>query len=271
MTHEIETLNADLTERGRFLSLAALFEDEFSLDWLEELTRARASTVLSVLEEAVEKGWLARKRSAVYCYTDEAHREEQAGSLIPEERKKMHREIARILIRELPDEDRSVLQVAQHLLRVSVDWEGCQWLVRAGKIFAEALSAQKAIACFTHVLIGLSQKRGDAEDRLFIETAMEHSNIFAGRSEFGRSIAFLIEAQVRAKKLQDTYHEILLEMHLAKYERLGSQFNRALKRFERAFAKAEALWRRQTAFGCHCVSHIFLILAGTVQGCDRRV
>jgi hypothetical protein len=60
---------------------------------------------------------------------------------------------------------------------------------------------------------------------------MEHSNIFAGRSKIDRIMAFLLEAQQRAKRHRDKRYEILLEMHLAKYERLGSEFNRALGRF----------------------------------------
>jgi formate hydrogenlyase transcriptional activator len=222
------------------LSLAALFEDEFSLDWLEELTGARASIVLSVLEGAAEKGLLSRRRPAVYCFADKVRRKELADRIVSGECERRHREIADILIRELPDADRSVLQVSQHLLRVPVDWRGCQWLVRAGRIFVESLSAEKATACFTHVLTGLSGKRGDGEDRLFIETAMALSNVFAGRKDMDRSVTFLLEARQRARRLHDKCYEILLEMHLAKFERLRSEFNQALGRFERAFAKAEA-------------------------------
>lgn len=36
--------------------LAAMFENEFSLDWLEELTDMKASRILSTLEEGVQNG-----------------------------------------------------------------------------------------------------------------------------------------------------------------------------------------------------------------------
>ena len=101
--------------------------------------------------------------------------------------------------------------------------------------------ADKAITCFSKVLNELSSQRGDNEDWLFIKAAIEHSNIFAARSDTETSLSFLKEARERARRLHKKSYELLLEMHIAKYERLGSEFNNALGRFEHALSQVEQM------------------------------
>ena len=228
-------------EKKLLLCLAAMFETEFSLDWLEELTGMKASQILSVLEEEVHHGLLARKKPAVYLFRDNGQREEWLGRLSQDERVRYHRSMADILIRELPDDNSKALEIAQHLLHVSNDWKECQWLVRAGEIYARSFSAEKAIACLSKVLNELSDQRGDNEDWLFIKAAIEHSNIFAARSNTEASLSFLKEARERARRLHKKSYELLLEMHIAKYERLSSEFNNALGRFEHALSQVEQM------------------------------
>jgi formate hydrogenlyase transcriptional activator len=228
-------------EKKLLLCLAAMFESEFSLDWLEELTGMKASQILSVLEEEVKHGLLTRKKPAVYLFKSSGQREEWLGRLSQNERERYHRSMADILIRELPDDNSKALEIAQHLLHVPNDWKECQWLVRAGEIYARSFSADKAITCFTKVLNELSGQRGDNEDWLFIKAAIEHSNIFAARSDTEASLSFLKEARERARRLHKKSYELLLEMHIAKYERLGSEFNNALGRFEHALSQVEQM------------------------------
>ena len=70
MQAESDNSGPSSRDRDILLSLAAMFEVEFSLDWLEELTGMKASLILSVLEEEVQKGALARKRPAIYLLDD---------------------------------------------------------------------------------------------------------------------------------------------------------------------------------------------------------
>jgi formate hydrogenlyase transcriptional activator len=228
-------------EKKLLLCLAALFESDFSLDWLEELTGMKASRILSVLEEEVQHGLLIRKKPAVYFFKNNAQREGWLRRLDHAERERYHRRMADLLIRELPDDNCKALEIAQHLLHGSNDWKECQWLVRAGEIYAGLFNAPKAIACFEKVLNELSGQRGDNEDWLFIKAAIEHSNIFAARSDTEASLSFLKEARERARRLHKKSYELLLEMHIAKYERLGSEFNNALGRFEKAFSQVEQM------------------------------
>ncbi len=73
--------------------------------------------------------------------------------------------------------------------------------MRAGEIYTRSFIADKAIACFAKVLTELSGRQGENEDWLFIKAAIEHSNIFAARSDTEKSLLFLKEASERAKRL----------------------------------------------------------------------
>ncbi len=226
-------------EKTFLFCLAAMFENEFSIDWLEELTGMKASQILSILEEGVQLGLVVRKKPAMYFFKNNGSRHEWLKKLEREEQKKYHRSIADILIRELPDDNSKALEIAGHLLHVAEDWKECQWLVRAGEIYARSFIADKAITCFSKVLRVLSDHSGENEDWLFIKAAIEHSNIFAARSDTEASLLFLREARERARRLHKKSYVLLLEMHIAKYERLGSEFSGALKRFEAALSQAE--------------------------------
>jgi formate hydrogenlyase transcriptional activator len=230
-----------LSDQNFILNFSALFEGEFSLDWLVELTGMKPSSILSLLEQEVQNGLFTRVKPAVYLFKNREQRQKRIDRLSPEEKERYHRNMAAIFIRELSDDDYKALEIAQHLLCVSNDWKGCQWLMRAGEIHARSLCAAKAIACFTHILEQLSDQRGDNEDRLFIKAAIGYSNVYIGRVNMAKSLSFLQEASERAKRWRNQSYELLLEMHIAKFERLGSEFNNAIKRFENAFSMVEII------------------------------
>jgi formate hydrogenlyase transcriptional activator len=241
MQNETNSVSASSREEDFLLSLAAMFKGEFSLDWLEELARMKASRILSLLEQEVQSGLLTRIKPAVYVFKNSKQREEQFNHLSLEEKERYHRTMSTIFIRDLHDDDSKALEIAEYLLCISNDLNECQWLIRAGEIYAQLLRTDKAIACFTHVLTQLSNQRGESEDRIFIKAAIGYSNVYGGRVNMEQCLSFLHEASERAKYLHNQSYELLLEMHIAKYERLGSQLNRAMERFEQAFSQVERL------------------------------
>ena len=155
------------------LALAAMFEVEFSIDWLEELTGMKASAILSVLEDEAQKGTLIRKKPAIYLFNHAQKRQELIGALSDDEKDRYRRSIAAILVRELPDDDAKALEIASHLLAVSNGWQGCQWLVRAAEVYMESFRTEDATRCFENVLADLSDQRGEEEDWLFVKAAIE--------------------------------------------------------------------------------------------------
>ena len=240
MQNETDYAASFLGDRDHLLSLAAMFEREFSIDWVEELTGMKASSILSILEEEVQNGVFVRKRPAIYLLDNRQKRQELLGALVDGERDQYRRIIADILIRELPEDDSKALEIARHFLHTSNDWKGCQWLVRAGEIYIESFRNQEAIDCFEKVLADLTDQRGDNEDWLFVKAAIAYSNITTGRGNTGETLSLLLDAKGRAKTLKQSY-EVPLEMHIAKHEWLSSYHEKALKRFERAFSQVNAL------------------------------
>jgi formate hydrogenlyase transcriptional activator len=240
-----ENNNGFTPSEAHILTLCALFEDEFSLDWIEELSLMKASAILAVLESAVEMKWLIRKKPAFYLFYDSEQKQKLLEGMSGNEKSQYNGHIADILLRDLPDSDRKLELVATHLLYTSFDWSGFDWLMRAGKHYAKTLQADLAITCFDRILTDLSARHAERDNQLFIEAALEHSNVFAGRSDVKKSMSYLIEAKERVKSLHFKPYEILLEMHIAKYERLSARFNLGLKRFERAFKEAEEYGDRE--------------------------
>jgi formate hydrogenlyase transcriptional activator len=251
-----------LQQKNKLLPLIALFDGEFSLDWLVELTGMKASLILSVMEEEVQKQVLVKKEPAVYIFKNIRKRDEWHHELSDDEKTRYHRSIATILVRELPDDDSKALSIANHLLQVSNDWRGCQWLVRAGDIYMSAFSADRAIDCFERVLNDLSGQRGNNEDWLFVRAAIGHSNAALGRTDASKSISRLRDAGKRAKRLKKPSYEALIEMHIAKYEQIGSFLDTALRRFERALSRMEKFDDPDLAAATTSFSAYFLFWQG---------
>ena len=65
MKKDAEPNHSFIEEKELLLSLASMFEGEFSLDWLVELTGMKASIILAILEEATKDGLFTRNRPGI--------------------------------------------------------------------------------------------------------------------------------------------------------------------------------------------------------------
>ena len=74
------------SERMLVLGLTAMFEGEFSLDWIEELSGLKASVILTILEEATLEELLKRQQPAIYIFKKEPERQDLIASLTEAER-----------------------------------------------------------------------------------------------------------------------------------------------------------------------------------------
>jgi transcriptional regulator with GAF, ATPase, and Fis domain/tetratricopeptide (TPR) repeat protein len=243
MNNELKESHKDqwYQQKSSVLHLAALFDGQFSLDWLEELTGLKASVVLSALDEQVQQQALIQVKPAVYRFKDEKKRQEHLQDISDAEREKYHRSIAEVLMDELPDDDAKAIEISRHLLCIPNNPIGGEWLLRAGRIYVDSFAAERAIACFEKVLKDFSDQRGLDADRLFVAAAIAHSGTSISRSSTQTSMARLLEARERASGLNDPSCEIMLEMHIAKHERVLSGMNSALVHFEKAFSRVRTL------------------------------
>ena len=224
-----------------FLSTAALFEGEFSIDWIEELTNSRASRVLGAMEKGVQKGWIERKDPCNFYFKD--HREQQRLQtyLSREEKESMRRKILQLLLKELPERGKNAIAFTPYLFGTTNDLEGCRLLIEAGDIHRKSFHINEAFQCYKKVLDDLLNRSGEGLDPLFIDAAIKISKISSARHDTEKILFFLRCAIKRAIKLNKAGSLSLLKMHLAKNEWLLSRHKKAMRHFEEGASIAARL------------------------------
>ena len=83
----MEASHSSLDQNGHLLALTSLFEGDFSIDWIVQITEEKISQILYVLEEGTKQRWLTKKGPGTFCFID---LEKQQGLLI------MHGRIGKI-------------------------------------------------------------------------------------------------------------------------------------------------------------------------------
>jgi formate hydrogenlyase transcriptional activator len=257
-SHTIQTITPGAS---RVMAVAALFEEQFSIDWLEDLTGLRATPLLTILENAAEQQILTRKEPGIYAFSGSQKRTAWLAPLEKGERERYYRSIVRTLVREPGDEAEKATRLSPYLRHISNDAEGCRWLIRAGKIHA-ASSTELAIDCFTKAAGDLGPMEGEAEDILFVTAVLEYSNAATLRSDTLKTLSLLDQARARAKRVGNREMILLTEMHVAKHEWLRSHDTRAVKKFQAALAEAEKIGNPELLAATTDLKNYFLFWQG---------
>ena len=109
----------------RLLSLIAVFESDFSIDWLAGLTSYKITGILTILEDGVQNGWLGSREPGIYYLKDVKKRKKWIDLLNQREKNELHRKIADLFLAELPDDESKAIQLSYHLLLIQCDIEKC--------------------------------------------------------------------------------------------------------------------------------------------------
>ena len=251
------------------LALSALFEGEFSIDWIEELTGDRASQILSALEKGVKYGSLTKKKAGIFCFSDPKEKVEWLKYLSPEDRDSRHREIVNLLLSMLADDENKAKVVAHHLLQIQNEGADCRWLVKAGDAHRKCYCADKALQCYAKALEDLSSLDKEDEDSLFVETAIKYSRLSTARENTASVLSLLEEAKKRAKKLRNLGFEARLEMHIAKNKWFLSKFNSSLEHLRRGQTIAKKLEDPELSYWTNNFNTIFLYWQGRFRDAVR--
>ena len=256
--------NFPLTNLDSCVTLAALFEGDFSIDWIVELSEMKPSQVLSCLEKGTHEGLLAGRGPGVYCFSNLQERQKLRANLngTPDQQAEMHKKIAKLLLRELPDEKNKAQAVSMHLLHVSNDLETLRWLLQAADSFRQSFRFEDALTCYTKVLKEISNREEEPYDFPFIETVIGYSEITLPRNTPKILIPLLEEAMVRAKKLNSQPHQALLKMHMAKNEWYLSHHSVALTHFKQGWSMAKELGNPKLDRSAAAFSTFFLYWQG---------
>ena len=241
MDGRADSLNPHFNEYPWLLSLTSLFQGDFSIHWIEELTEKKASWILIALQEEIKDGYLIRKEPGIFCFANSSEQQKLQNLLPPHQKEQLHRKIANILMRELPEDNSKAQAVAHHILCITNDEKGCRLLVRAGDIFFSTFRIEEALRCYTKALHDLSSYSGEVSDNLFAKTAIKYSKISTARHNTNKVLSVLNEAMERAKRCNNKSSLALLEMHIAKNEWLRYRYSSALRHFERGWSLAKEM------------------------------
>ena len=221
------------------LTLACLFEGPFSIDWLMELTDMKPSQILAEADEGIQHQWLTQTGPGRFTFTDPKKRKALQGTLSFEQKKDLHRRIADIFLKELPEGNVEARTLAEHLLHITNDETGCRWLLQASRAYLKNFQREKALACYTKIHRDLSGQEGKEADDLFIQTAVKYSKISTGKQDTTKVIDILEEALKRARSGKDLAAQALTQMHLAKNHWLQDRYEKAQNLFQTGWAKAQ--------------------------------
>lgn len=221
-------------DESQLITVASLFSDYFSIDWIQELTGRKATEVLACCEKAAGHGILRRCDIGSFSFDGEKTRLDFQGRLPVSEQENLNRKIASLLIKDLPDSNFKALNLAPHFLAISNNLEGCFWLFQAGKKFSSDFSTEKALACYRKIIDDLAGVHQQDADELFCDAAIEFAKLNTARGDVKTVTSILEEAMFRARTLQNRRYQSMIDMYFAKNKWLQSQYKSAQNHFESA-------------------------------------
>jgi transcriptional regulator with GAF, ATPase, and Fis domain len=227
--------------RQKLLATASLFDGDFTVDWLVELTGFKAHRILAELQEEVDLKTILSPRLGIYSFRGSARQAEWRKAMSAEDEVELHGRIAVLLKGDLPEDDLKWGRLSHHLLKIGNDVEGCGFLIRAGDVHRKAFRWEQAFQCYHKVLVDLQEQAGEEADRLFMETAVKYSKISTARHDTVQVLSILGQALKRAEKRKNRSYQALLEMHIAKNEWLRTNYDHALAHFEKGWSLVKEL------------------------------
>jgi len=226
-------------KQSSVLGLAALFNGDFSIDWLIELSGLKASQVLISLRNGVETGEIVEKDSGLFGFKDEANRLEMRTIFPEQQRNDLLQQTIHILMKEELGDLNILGTLSKHLIETDNDLDGCLWLIRAGDVYIREMDSPHGIACYTKAIDDLRRMKGPDANRIFIDTAIKFQNQVAARNDSEWATKVLQDALVLAEKSNDKPLQALLRIHLATNLWLRGEAKSSLQHFNKGWKLAQ--------------------------------
>ena len=223
-------------EEVRILSISAIFNDYFSIDWVHDLAKVKASKIIEALEKSVEKKVLKKISFGTFAFNNNKIRQELLASFSVEELESLHEKAAAILLQDLPYSDKRAMKISGHLKKIANSIEGCRLLAEAGDNFLKEHDYYNSLTCYGKVLKDLKDIFSEDSDTLFVDTAVKYSKISTAALAPKEVLKILNVAMQRAASSKNTEYQALLEMQIAKNEWLQSNYKTSLRHFDRGWS-----------------------------------
>lgn len=240
--------NIPVDDKHNLLTIASLFEEGFSIDWILELTGIKASTCLMVVDRAIETGILSKSGSGIYCFIDQDLRKKLKTTLPSHQVDDLQHNIVKLYLQETPNDNTITHQIADYFLHTSNELEGYQWLFKAGLFYKRKFKRNRARCCFEKITKDLKRFQSEEADMLFVKAAIEYSKSVDYSEQVKNAYPALKEALIRAKKMEDLVSRATIEMHLSNVNWFRGQQTKSYRHYERACALAISIkdqnWQR---------------------------
>ena len=223
-------------EEIRILSISAIFDDYFSIDWIHDLARVKASKIIEALEKSVEKKVLKKISFGNYAFNNNTIKQELLASFSIEELGELHEKASAILLQDLPYSDKRAIKISGHLKKIVNSIEGCRLLAEAGDNFLKEHDYYSALTCYGKVLEDLKDLFSEDSDTLFVDTAVKYSKISTAALAPKEVLKILNVAMQRTNSHKNLEYRALLEMQIAKNEWLRSNYKTSLRHFDRGWS-----------------------------------
>lgn len=228
-------------EDRQLLGVASLFHGTFSIDWIQDLTGKKASQVLKSFESAVQHGIAKHEGIGLFSFVNSQTAQSFHAYLTSDEEKTYNRNIVGMLIRELPDSPQKAVTIAPYLLHIFNSIETCRWLMNAAYQYRLKFQIEHALTCFVKILDDLSDQHEEDADCLFCDAAIEYAKLNTAGNDVKKVVSLLKNAMIRAKRLNNTRYQSLIDMNIAKNKWLQSQYKSALAHYEHSLILAREL------------------------------
>ncbi|MBT3224961.1 MAG: sigma 54-interacting transcriptional regulator [Deltaproteobacteria bacterium] len=248
----------------RILALAALFNSEFSINWLQALSGEKPQCILEALDLGLKETWLESDRPGFYRFTDIQQQAGLIDSLPSQEREELHLRIADILQQETLNNPEVERILAQSLLNIKNDVDGCRQLLTEGKIVRGGRSGQAydALIYYDKAIEDLGQLEGAEADWLLLDATLEFAQIAVSEADSSKAIAYINEALQRADSRGFDPYRALLKMYLGRHEFILSEFESAMEHFEEGWEMARQIKDEPMKQAANLLAVFFLFYQG---------
>ncbi len=252
----------EMDAHQRILSLAALFDGEFSIDWLQELSGDKPLLILEALDLDNKKKWLQSERPGFYIFIDPQRQIDLKTFLPAEKMEGFLCKITEILLNEAPEGPEKNRILAKSLLKIDNDVIGCRRLLAEGTIMRKQYRLHEALGYYNKAIEDLGRLKGKEADRLLLEATIEYSKVSMTETDSTLAVSTIRKALKRAKARDLIPYRALLKMHLAKHEWLRSDLESAMINFEEGSALAGEIDDERFQRSIHLLSAFFAFWLG---------
>ncbi|WDP84338.1 MAG: hypothetical protein HUN05_03515 [Desulfobacter sp.] len=215
------------------LAQSSVFEDEFSIDWVIELTGEKALKVLSALEFGCENHWIKNSNTGIFKFNDPEKQSQFLSGLSGSQSGILHARALEILSKELPDMPEKNSRLTTHLLKIKNQIQGCGLLVEEGDNQRKAWRFDRAQIFYDKALEDVSLLKGKQADELFIHITLKYAKIWTASQSYQRAKTTLKQALSKAKTLDDKTVLPLLRLNLAYQELFFGKYDTAQTQIEK--------------------------------------